>query len=208
MPTIETTSRDQHINQLARITSSSLSRSANTLASSLAQALNDHTAGTASQLAFTKGEILEILVSKTKKWWLAKNKYGAVGLVPSDAISFIEHTAGNHIFPRDVKVQSPTDPFVDKAEVWQSYRVGIDKYQDELSLRKGEILDIAHRIGPSWLARKRDGTIGLVRFRRVFLKYRATGAQPVENFPFRAVAQHDCASISILRAIIAIDFYL
>ncbi|KAF5350719.1 hypothetical protein D9756_008761 [Leucocoprinus leucothites] len=201
-------SRDQHVSNLTRITSSGLSRPASTLASSLAQALNDHTAGSASQLAFTEGEILEILVSKTKKWWLAKNKYGAVGLVPSDALSFIEHTAGNHNFPRDVKVQSPTDPFVDKAEVWQNYRVEEDEYQDELSLRKGEMLDIAHRTGPSWLARKKDGTIGLVRFRRVFLKYRATGAQPVENFPFRAVAQHDCASISILRAIIVINFSL
>ncbi|KAF5350581.1 hypothetical protein D9756_008762 [Leucocoprinus leucothites] len=124
----------------------------------VAQASRNHTAGSASQISFKKAEFLEILVSATKKWWLAKNAEGKIGLVPSDALSLTENTARSSGFSRNTKPR--VDPFIDKAKVWQSYDADNDGLPDELSIRKGELLDIAHRTGPSWLARKADGTIG------------------------------------------------
>ncbi|KAJ3561049.1 hypothetical protein NP233_g10436 [Leucocoprinus birnbaumii] len=159
-------------------------------ASHLTVAQRDYVAKSTSQLAFTESEVLEILVSKTRKWWLARNANGSQGLVPSDLL--VEYAGGStHHSNKDVKPQSPADPFVDKAEVWETYKVKDDEFPDELSIRKGEILDVAHKIGPSWLARKKDGTVGLVRFRRVFLVYHAVGAKPVEAHTVKAVALHD-----------------
>ncbi|KAF5348857.1 hypothetical protein D9756_009702 [Leucocoprinus leucothites] len=115
--------------------------------SRVAQASRNHTAGSASQISFTKAEFLEILVSATKKWWLAKNAQAKIGLVPSDALSLTENIARNSNFSQDTKPWA--DPFIDKAKVWQSYDADNNGFPDELSIRKGELLDIAHRTGPS-----------------------------------------------------------
>ncbi|KAJ3559377.1 hypothetical protein NP233_g11274 [Leucocoprinus birnbaumii] len=158
-----------------------------------ALAIRNHIAMSTSEITVAKGDELELIIYETKRWWLArKRQSGQIGLVPLDVFSPLGFPWGDLDHTREP--EDSCDPFLDEAMVFQNHEADTDRYPDEISVKKGDKLRIAHCIGPSWLARKEDGSVGLVRFRHVYPDPSTTGpkfAAGKPTFKVRAKQEYD-----------------
>ncbi|KAJ7938192.1 hypothetical protein B0H13DRAFT_2571828 [Mycena leptocephala] len=152
-------------------------------------AQNDYTANEddRNEISFSKGEVLEIL-DQQGKWWQVRKADGSTGFAPSshlcnepdaakakDRKSFsaeINGILGASLWWQLQRADESTglgaqkdlaeEPlhYKYKAKARFTYH-GNPSDPNELSFRKGEVLEIAHKRGRWWLARKGDGSTGI-----------------------------------------------
>ncbi|TFK74230.1 kinase-like protein [Pluteus cervinus] len=127
------------------------------------------------ELSITKGERLEI-IDQTGQWWIARKPDGTEGVIPSTFVRMLgsrsnppvpgpakshvrEDVAHRHPDPemssrraRHERYQCNT---IQYAEVIHSYSAGA---KHEISVTKGELIEILHQDGMWWIVRKVDDT--------------------------------------------------
>ncbi|KAF8132174.1 hypothetical protein K438DRAFT_1998590 [Mycena galopus ATCC 62051] len=149
-------------------------------------ALRDYTANgdDKNEISFIKGETLRIL-DQQGKWWQIKKADGSVGYAPSSHLSQDPDVDNRKSFSREINsllgtfmywqnqrldestgLAPPSDlaeqalVYKYKAKARVSYTADVSD-PNELSFRKDEVLEIAHKRGRWLVARKADGSTGI-----------------------------------------------
>ncbi|KAJ7778482.1 SH3 domain-containing protein [Mycena metata] len=144
-----------------------------------ARALYNYTASTddPNEISFQKGDILEILDTSVK-WWQAKKEDGRIGIAPSNYLLIYDGDDQHTARPSSAEVSShsPSSPRHGGSASIVSSSQDVPKYQaraiydytasdddpNEISFRKGDILDIWDKDGKWWEVKKPDGAYGIV----------------------------------------------
>jgi len=103
-----------------------------------------------NEISFGQGEILDI-VDKSGKWWQARTSDGRTGTAPSNYLKLVSGPDTNSVDELEYNY---------KAKALYTYQADPDD-PNEISFRKGDILDIADRSGKWWQARTSDGQTGI-----------------------------------------------
>ncbi|KAJ7353601.1 kinase-like domain-containing protein [Mycena albidolilacea] len=139
------------------------------------------------ELLIATGQVLHVLVEYSDGWALCKNRHGLKGMVPQECLGRGDVTQTLDLEKRDFRRSqrmssmppqvpsedpvkysaTPTgradcgeDPAVLKAKALYKYDASPDD-PNEISFRKGEIIDILDKQGKWWQARKNDGSVGI-----------------------------------------------
>ncbi|KAF7373316.1 Kinase-like protein [Mycena sanguinolenta] len=107
-----------------------------------------------NELSFSEGEILDI-EDAHGKWWRAKRADGSRGIASSNFLMIIQ--AGR----RAARNTSASEDYQYKAKALYRYKAA-NLDSNELSFSKGEILEILDRPGKWWVARRANGSIGII----------------------------------------------
>ncbi|KAJ7244971.1 hypothetical protein B0H12DRAFT_1308147 [Mycena haematopus] len=127
-------------------------------------ALDDYTANGAdkNEISFTKGEVLSIL-DQQGQWWQVKKADGSVGFAPANYLRQNLSAEKRKSFSREINGLLGTFLW------WQTKRadestghIADATDPNEISFHKHEVLDIAHTRGRWLVARKADGSTGIV----------------------------------------------
>ncbi|KAJ7754113.1 hypothetical protein B0H14DRAFT_2540868 [Mycena olivaceomarginata] len=137
-----------------------------------------------NEISFTKGEVL-VLLDQQGKWWQVKKVDGSVGYAPADHLSQdfdvdkrksfsgeINGILGTSLWWQNQRANASTglaapDELAEAPIVYKYTAKARCSYTadaadpNEISFHKGEVLEIAHKRGRWWLARKADGTTGV-----------------------------------------------
>ncbi|KAJ7816910.1 hypothetical protein B0H14DRAFT_2602294 [Mycena olivaceomarginata] len=146
------------------------------------QILNTADGKDKNEISFTKGEVL-VLLDQQGKWWQVKKVDGSVGYAPADHLSQdfdvdkrksfsgeINGILGTSLWWQNQRADASTGlaapdelaeaPIVYKYTAKARYTADAAD-PNEISFHKGEVLEIAHKRGRWWLARKANGTTGV-----------------------------------------------
>ncbi|KAJ6508465.1 hypothetical protein C8R45DRAFT_967522 [Mycena sanguinolenta] len=151
-------------------------------------AMKDYTANgdDKNEVSFTKGEVLDIL-DQQGQWWQVKKTDGSVGYAPSSHLVADPHSDKRKSFSKEINgilsaflwCQTKRaddssglgvpDGLAEQALIYRYQARARSSYTanpsdpNEISFRKNELLDIAHKRGRWWVARKAvDGAVGVV----------------------------------------------
>ncbi|KAF9459215.1 hypothetical protein BDZ94DRAFT_1054728 [Collybia nuda] len=128
----------------------------------------------ATEVSFKKGEILDVM-TKSDLWWEVRKSNGTKGIAPSNYLKVVSRVrsvlplgtkAVQQAIPSTETLKTPTsavatqEVYPYKAEALFAY-TGSPDDQNELSFKKGEVLDILTKSDLWWEARKLDGTKGI-----------------------------------------------